>query len=134
MTVRNGGGPRSGGRGGSEADQARRPVVDMGWDDFAPPAGDEGPQSRHQATPDIRRDYRSGRWRGPGHIIRFAVFALLLGGLVTGGLYFVVRPVVVGRHRRLGGREPYGAVALPFVADVVRSELGSELDRAGRCP
>jgi UPF0755 protein len=128
MTVRNGGGPRSGGRGGSEADQARRPVVDMGWDDFAPPAGDEGPQSRRQATPDIRRDYRSGRWRGPGHIIRFAIFALLLGGLVTGGLYFVVRPVVVGGIVDWAAENPT-ALSLPFVADVVRTELGSGLTK-----
>jgi UPF0755 protein len=129
MTVRNGGGPRSGKGGGPLPDQARRPVVDMGWDDFEPPAVGPGPRGRSaRSAADTKRDYRSGRWRGPGHVVRFAIFALVLGGLVTAGLYFVARPIVVGGIVDWAAENPT-ALSVPFVADVVRSELGSGLTK-----
>ena len=79
----------------------------------------------------VRRDYRSAVGADPGTSYGFAVFALLLGGLVVGGLYFVARPIVVSRHRRLGRREPDGAPgAVRRRHRPRRARL--EADRAGR--
>ncbi|MGZ6267969.1 MAG: endolytic transglycosylase MltG [Candidatus Limnocylindrales bacterium] len=128
MTVRDGGGPRSGERPGQDANQRPRPVVDMGWDDFMPPTAEEIAEGRRPVSMAVRRDYRSGRSSGPGYVLRFAVFALLLGGLVVGGLYFVARPIVVGGIVDWAAENP-NALQVPFVADVVRSELGSSLTR-----
>jgi UPF0755 protein len=107
-------------------DQATRPVIDMGWDDFAPSTPEDVAEGRPPASLDVRRDYRSGRSSGPGQVLRFAVFTLLLGGLVVGGLYFVARPIVVGSIVDWASENPT-ALKLPFVADVVRNELGSSL-------
>jgi UPF0755 protein len=126
MTLRDGGKPRSGTRTGSEADHGRRPVIDMGWDDFVPPTPEDVAAGRRPASLDIQRDYRSGRSSGPGHVIRFAIFTLLLGGLVLGGLYFVARPIVVDGIVGWAAENPT-ALQVPFVADIVRGQLGSSL-------
>jgi UPF0755 protein len=98
----------------------------MGWDDFAPPTADDVAEGRLPASLDSRRDFRSGRSSGPGQVIRFALFTVLLGGLVVGGLYFVARPIVVGGIVDWAAENPT-ALKLPFVADVVRDQLGSSL-------
>ena len=128
MTVRDGGRPRSGGRPDPDADQSPRPVVDMGWDDFMPPTAEDVAEGRRPVSLDVRRDYRSGRSSGPGHVLRFAVFTFVLGGLVAGGLYFVARPILVGGIVNWAAENP-SALQVPFVADVVRNELGSSLTK-----
>jgi UPF0755 protein len=125
MTIRDGGGARSGGRRGPNDPDAGRRVIDMGWDDFEPPAS-EAAQVSHQPRVDPPRDYRTGRSSGPWHFVRFAVFALILGGLVVGGLYFVARPIVVGGIVNWAAENPT-ALQLPFVSGIVRDELGTSL-------
>lgn len=126
MTPRNGWRPRDGGRNGSDEPQAKRRVVDMGWDDFSPPEPEELDAGGSSGRPKPQRNYRSGRSSGPGHILRFAVFALLLGGLVVGGLYFVARPIVVSGIVDWAAENPT-ALQLPFVPGIVRDELGTSL-------
>ena len=125
MTIRNGGGPRSRSPFGQRDEGSRRPVVDMGWDDFEPdePVEDSG------ARPGPLRsahDYRSRRFGGRGPHLRFAVFALIAAGLVTAGLYFVAKPIFLHGLVDYASDNPT-ALQLPFVADLVRSELGGSL-------
>jgi UPF0755 protein len=100
----------------------------MGWDDFMPPTAEDVAEGRRPVSLDVRRDYRSGRSSGPGHVLRFAVFTFVLGGLVAGGLYFVARPILVGGIVNWAAENP-SALQVPFVADVVRNELGSSLTK-----
>jgi UPF0755 protein len=123
MTVRGGGKPRGGVRGA--APQENRKIVDTGWDAYLPPDQTEAEEERKRRQ-DLRRSYRSARFRGPGNVVRFAVFAFVLGGLVTGGLLFVVRPAVVRGIVDWSAENPT-ALQLPFVSDLVRAELGSSL-------
>ncbi|MGA3056604.1 MAG: endolytic transglycosylase MltG, partial [Candidatus Limnocylindrales bacterium] len=110
----------------SEAEGGRGPVIDTGWDDFVPPTAEDVAAGRRPASLETQRDYRSGRSSGPGHVIRFAIFTLLLGGLVLGGLYFVARPIVVDGIVGWAAENPT-ALQVPFVADLVRGQLGSGL-------
>ena len=97
MTLRGGGKPR--GRGGRDY-QARR-AVDQGWDDFRPPTDEEREQDARR-----RRD----------------LLALVLAGLVSAGLWFVVRPFAVNGIVNWAAENPT-ALQVPFVADLVRNEL-----------
>jgi UPF0755 protein len=98
----------------------------MGWDDFVPPTAEDLAEGRRPASQDIERDYRSSRSSGPGRFIRFAIFTLLLGGLVVGGLYFVARPIVLNGIVGWAADNPT-ALKLPFISEIVRGELGSSL-------
>lgn len=98
----------------------------MGWDDFVPPTAEDLAEGRRPASQDIERDYRSSRSSGRGHFIRFAIFTLLLGGLVVGGLYFVARPIALNGIVGWAADNPT-ALKLPFISEIVRSELGSSL-------
>ncbi len=100
----------------------------MGWDDFEPPSAEEVAEGRRPASLEVRRDYRSGRSSGLGQLIRFAIFTLVVGGLVVGGLYFVARPIMVGSIVNWAAENPT-ALQVPFVADVVRDQLGSSLSK-----
>jgi UPF0755 protein len=126
MTLRGGRKPRNGSVGGGD-DQARRRVVDQGWNDYRPPEPgetvDEGRRER-----DLQRSYRTGRFHGPGPILRFAILALVVGGLVTAGLYFVARPLVINGIVDWAAENPT-ALSLPFVSDLVRTELGDSITK-----
>jgi UPF0755 protein len=98
----------------------------MGWDDFVPPTAEDLAEGRRPASQDIERDYRSSRSSGRGHFIRFAIFTLLLGGLVVGGLYFVARPIALNGIVGWAADNPT-ALRLPFISEIVRGELGSSL-------
>ncbi len=98
----------------------------MGWDDFVPPTAEDLAEGRRPASRDIERDYRSSRSSGRGHFLRFAIFTLLLGGLVVGGLYFVARPIALNGIVGWAADNPT-ALKLPFISEIVRSELGSSL-------
>jgi UPF0755 protein len=65
--------------------------------------------------------------RGTGGVIRFLLFALVLGGLVLAALVTVARPLVAGVVLDVADDNP-GALRFPFVADIVRENLGPALD------
>jgi UPF0755 protein len=101
----------------------RPPYVDKGWDDYDPAA----PAEAGAVTgSEDARNYRAARSGGAGSVIRFALFTGILASLVLGGLYFFARPIVVHAITGWAAENPT-ALQLPFVADVVRSELGSSL-------
>lgn len=126
MTLRGGGKPRSGSTPGAANDQASRRIVDPGWDDYIPPDAEEIATGRRAATVDTRRDYRRSRSGGPGRILRFVLFAAIVGSVVVGGLYFVARPIVVNGIVSWAAENPT-AQKLPFISNIVRGELGTSL-------
>jgi UPF0755 protein len=128
MTVRGGGKPRKHGEQAAPGDMAKRKIVDTGWDDYLPPDAQEIAAGKRRDDTDIRRDYRKNRDGGPGSVLRFALFALVLGGLVAGGLYFVVRPIVINGIVGWAAENPT-ALKLPFVTDIVKGELGPVIDK-----
>ena len=110
------------GSGGEGEDQARRVVVDAGWDDYLPPDENELAARRRPAPHSTSRDYRKSRSGGPGHFLRFALFATVIGGLVVAGLYFVARPIFVNGVVGWAAENPT-ALQLPFVSGIVRGAL-----------
>jgi len=131
MTLRNGGRARSksGGPGSGTGDPAgRRPVLDTGWSDYDPnrPADDTGAAKRKPEWADPPRNYRSSRSGGLGTVAQFAIFAVVAGALVLGGLFFVAKPIVSRDLANWAAENPT-ALKLPFMADIVRSELGTKL-------
>ncbi len=133
MTLRKGGRARSasGSPGARSGDpSAKRPIVDTGWSDYNPdqPDGstDAGKGNAGQADP--QRDYRSSRSGGFGTVARFAMFAVVAAALVLGGLFFVAKPAVSSSLANWAAENPT-ALKLPFMADIVRSELGTKLTR-----
>ena len=126
MTLRGGRGPRSGDTQAPSSDQAQRRIVDAGWDDYIPPDAQESAADRRPIARDTQRNYRQRRSGGPGHFLRFALFAAIVGSVVVGGLYFVARPIVVNGIVGWAAENPT-AQKLPFVTDIVRGELGPSL-------
>jgi UPF0755 protein len=126
MTLRGGRRPRSGDTQAPSSDQAQRRIVDAGWDDYIPPDAQESAADRRPIARDTQRNYRQRRSGGPGHFLRFALFAAIVGSVVVGGLYFVARPIVVNGIVGWAAENPT-AQKLPFVTDIVRGELGPSL-------
>jgi UPF0755 protein len=127
MTQGSGYGPRGGEGGGSlRRRSGSPPYVDQGWDDYDPAAARVQDLGAQPGADDDRRDYRSPRSGGPGTVVRFAVFTGILASLVLGGLYFFARPALVHAISGWAAENPT-ALKLPFVADIVRSELGDSL-------
>ncbi len=130
MKLRSGRDPGKGGRRGvRDGDPAtRRPFVDTGWDGYDPAESADAPSSgpKQVAGTEDRRNYRSSRSGGIGSLLRFAVFTLVLGGIVLGALYAFARPPIVHAIVDWGAENPTG-LKLPFVADLVRGELGASL-------
>jgi UPF0755 protein len=133
MTEQNGGGPRGGGRSsgragrGGAGDPAKRRILDTGWDDFEPqePAAAPAPAGV-SAGSESGRKYKSARAGGFRSVLRFSIFTLIVGGLVLGGMYFLARPAIVHAVVDWGAENPT-ALSLPFVADIVRADLGASL-------
>jgi UPF0755 protein len=79
--------------------------------------------------------YNGGRYDGgwqperrpgiPG-FVKFLVFALVLGGIVLAVLSTVLRPLVAGAVVGWARDNP-GALGMPFIADLVREDLGERL-------
>ena len=67
-----------------------------------------------------------GRRSGPGGIIRFLVFSLVLAGVVLVVGLTALRPVVERAVVDWAAGNP-GALRMPFVADLVREDLGQDL-------
>jgi UPF0755 protein len=131
MTLRNGGSARSSSGGsGSRSDDpgSKRRVLDTGWSDYDPDAatGPTGPGNPKPEWTNPPRNYRSSRSDGKGTVLRFALFAFVAGALVLGGLDFVARPIVSSSLANWAAENPT-ALKLPFMADIVRSDLGTKL-------
>ena len=70
--------------------------------------------------------YGNGRRRGVPGIVKFLVFALVLAGFVLIALVTILRPVI--RNTVVGwATENPAALGMPFVADLVREDLGPKL-------
>jgi len=120
MTIR-GGRPLR--HGHDEANDQAYPLEEADWTPTPRPvAGRSGRR-------DPRNRPRGGRGGGLGGLLRFVAFALVLGALVLVALVTVLRPVVSGA---IVGWASDNATALgiPFVADLVREDLGSALTSA----
>jgi UPF0755 protein len=111
----------------SRPGQARRVVVDQGWDDYIPPDPEEV-ETHRRASGYGDHDYRSsgtgGRWR----FVRFGIFAAVIAAVVIAGLNFVARPIIVnGIVDWASGNQT--ALQVPFVSDIVRGALWSEISQ-----
>jgi UPF0755 protein len=83
---------------------------------------------RRPAVLDTKRDYRKSRSGGRGDLLRFGLFAAIVGSLVVGGLYFVARPFIVNAIVDWAA-ENSTALQLPFVSQIVRGGLGTSLSQ-----
>jgi UPF0755 protein len=121
MTIRGGSGPRD----GKEATGGRPPRARRIED--APAAA--APRSAHPRRAGTVSAYDVARQRprsGIGGLLRFAVFLAVAAVLVLLLLGTVLRPVTRGLVVGMADSNP-GALQLPFVADLVREELGDAL-------
>jgi UPF0755 protein len=71
---------------------------------------------------------RGGGGGGPGGVLRFLLFAVVLGAIVLAVLVTVLRPVVRDAVIGWAGDSP-GALDVPFVADLVREDVGDALTK-----
>ncbi len=118
MTIRRGGSPRD---DGSQA----HPLEPGSYDDAATAS------RAFERELDRRRELRR-RMNGDGgghHILRFLLFALVLGALVLVGLVTVARPLITGVVTSWAYDNP-GALRIPFVEAIVREQLGAALTTA----
>jgi len=121
MTIRSGGRPRDprDGRGGRV-----RPYDPEAY------ATESVPETYVPVRQTYGRDggYRGGGGRGSGLVglLKFLVFAGILAALVLVVSLTLLRPVVVGFVVGWAADSP-GALNMPFVADLVREDLGAKL-------
>ena len=128
MADRSGQGPRGGGRGSLRGDSTteRPPYVDQGWEDFDPAQVVDLTTDEGAAASEDHREFKSSRAGGIGTVLRFTAFTAVLAGLVLGGLYFFARPAIIHAVGDWAAENPT-ALQLPFVPDIVRSDLGDSL-------
>jgi UPF0755 protein len=118
MTIRSGGRPRD------PRDQAHPYAPDAYATEYVPEAYE--PSRRGSG-----RGHGNGSGRGGGGvwgIIRFLVFALILAGIVLIVALTALRPLVNNAVVRWAADNP-AALRMPFVADIVRDDLGRSLTR-----
>jgi UPF0755 protein len=82
---------------------------------------------RDRRTATVGRRRRRGG--GPSGVVRFLIFAVVLAAAVLIAAVTILRPIVRGAIVGWAGDNP-AALGLPFVADLVREDLGSNLDSA----
>jgi len=129
MTIRSGGRARE----RSQAHPAAPETVDDGWRPGEGGAGPGGPGRggggngrRGGNGSNGWNAYGNGRRRGIPGILKFLAFALVLAGLVLVALVTVLRPLI--RDSVVGwATENPAALGMPFVADLVREDLGTKL-------
>lgn len=117
MTLRSGGRPR-------DARQAH-PMAEQTQEETWEPDYRRGSGSGHNSNGNGygRRDRRGG---GLGGALRFLLFALILAAIVLTILLTILRPLVRGAVIDWASDSP-GALGVPFVADLVREDLGDKL-------
>jgi len=119
MTLRSGGRPR-------DARQAHPIAEDTHEETWEP----EYRRSNGRGSNGGGYGRRGRNGGGHGGLIRFLLFALILAAIVLAALVTVLRPVVRGAVIGWAADNP-GALGMPFVADLVREDLGKKLtDRA----
>jgi UPF0755 protein len=124
MTIRGGGRPRD--------DRSQAHPQDRGTFEYAPADWDNAPRldngSRRGANGRANWNGRANRngHGGLGGLVRFLIFALVLAAVVLAGMLTVLRPVVAGTITGWAYDNP-GALRIPFVADLVRENLGTAL-------
>jgi UPF0755 protein len=128
MTLRSGGRPRDTRRAQqahpADADNAAEPR-----EDYKRPRGNgNGGKGNGKGSPYGSNGGDHGRRHGGGFggILRFLVFALILAAIVLAVLLTALRPLV--RNAVLGwASDNPASLDMPFVADLVREDLGSKL-------
>lgn len=113
MTIRQGGRPRD----------EQKPLDEGAYDAAA--WQDQDP--RRTAASAYRRNQRGGG--GFGGLLRFLLFAVILAAVVLAAAITVLRPLVRGAVVGWASDNPT-ALGLPFVADLMREELGTSLTKA----
>jgi UPF0755 protein len=127
MTIRSGGGAR----GSSQAHPAERGTGADGWQRDYPPdvrgvRPGRGPGGGSNGGYGTNGWGNGRRRRGVPGIIKFLAFALVLAAIVLVALVTVLRPLV--REAVLGwATDNPAALRMPFIADLVREDLGSRL-------
>ena len=116
MTIRSGGRPRD------QRPHARRYEPDAYATDYVP----EGYEPSRRYGYEGRSRRRGGGGSGLGGLVRFLLFAVLLAGIVLVVALTALRPVVNGAILSWAQDSP-AALKLPFVADIVREDLGTAL-------
>lgn len=121
MTIRSGGRPRD--------RQQAHPIVDERFgDSIEPEYRSRDPYPRRGGNGYGNGGYgrRGGEGGGLGGFVRFLVFAVVLAAIVLGVALTVLRPLVRDAVIGWAGDSP-GALDMPFVADLVREDLGEAL-------
>jgi len=118
MTIRSGGRPRD-----RRQPHARRFDPDAYATDYVPEAYEP---SRRSGNGNGGGRRGGGRGSGIGGVIKFLVFALVLAALVLVVALTALRPLVNNAILGLAADNP-AALRLPFVADIVRQDLGDAL-------
>jgi UPF0755 protein len=124
MTIRSGGRARE----RSQAHPSERGTYDDGWQphyepEVHAPGGSKGGGSNGGG---YNGWSNSGRRRGVPGILKFLVFALVLGAIVLATLVTVLRPVVRDAVVGWAADNP-AALGIPFVADLIEEDLGAKL-------
>jgi UPF0755 protein len=123
MTIRSGGGARD----KSQAHPAERGTSDEAWQPHYEPeshGADGSPGATNGAAAFSWQPER--RRRGVPGFLKFLIFALVLATIVLATLVTVLRPLV--RDAVLGwATDNPAALGMPFIADLVREDLGAEL-------
>jgi UPF0755 protein len=117
MTIRSGGRPRDARQAHPAADGA----YDEPWE----------PQYRRTGGGYSNGNGNGGYGRrggggGLGGVLKFLVFAVVLAAIVLGLLFTILRPLVRGAVIDWASDSP-GALGVPFVADLIREDLGKQL-------
>jgi UPF0755 protein len=118
MTIRSGGRPRD-----RRQPHARRFESDAYATDYVPEAYEP---SRRSGIGNGGGRRGGGRGSGIGGVLKFLVFALVLAALVLVIALTALRPLVNNAILSLAADNP-AALNLPFVADLVREDLGAAL-------
>jgi UPF0755 protein len=116
MTLRSGGRPRDARQAHPAAEDPHKEPLEP---DYRRPTGNHGSNGGGYG----RRGRDGG---GIGGVVRFLLFAVILGAVVLAALFTVLRPVVRGAVIDWADDSP-GALGMPFVADLVREDLGAKL-------
>jgi UPF0755 protein len=118
MTLRSGGRPRD----ARQAHPATEGTFDERWEpEYRRPNGNGNGYGSNGGY-----GRRGGGGGGIAGIVKFLLFALILAGIVLIALITILRPVVRGAVIDWAADNP-GALGVPFVADLVREDLGKKL-------
>jgi UPF0755 protein len=125
MTIRSGGRAR----GTSQAHPAERGTYDETWQPRYEPEMHGSGGSGGGPNGDYNGWSNGKQRRGIPGFLKFLVFALVLAAIVLATLVTILRPLVRDTVLGWAGDNP-AALGVPFVADLVREDLGTKLTDA----